>query len=161
MKKSEFDKIHELAFVGGGWIPNNEVSQELADQSTRGEIFHFKEVTARDLRFHKCYFALLRQIYDYLPVKFKMKVPESRFYHFIKHLKGDYDVIFTFKDGTRMVEYESIAFGNMSQKRFEEYIREQLPFIYENVIGVYFKGDMYDGIIQTIEEDFKKFLSKL
>ena len=49
----------------------------------------------------------------------------------------------------------------MSQKRLEEYIRLQLPWIYENVIGAFFEGEMYDGIISTIEEEWEKFLSKL
>jgi hypothetical protein len=60
-----------------------------------------------------------------------------------------------------MVEYDSIAFGRMSQKTFESYIREQLPWIYEEVLGSYFEGEMLDGIIETIEEEFKKFLAKL
>jgi hypothetical protein len=70
-------------------------------------------------------------------------------------------VLFKFKDGTAMVEYESIAFGNMSQKRFEAYIREQLPWIYENVIGAFFEGAIYDGIVETIEKEYEIFLSKL
>jgi len=161
MKKSEFDKLIELSYVGGGWIPTNENAKELAEQSGKGEIHTFKEVTARDLSFHKGYFALLKEIYGYLPNKFKEKIPENRFYHFIKHLKGDYEVIFTFNDGSKMIEYESIAFGKMSQKRFEEYIREQLPWIYENIIGQFYEGDIYNGIIDNIETEFEKYLSKL
>lgn len=161
MKKSEFDKLHELVFVGGGWIPNNENAQELADQSARGEITTFKEVTARDLSFHRGYFALLKFIYGYLPNSFHNMIPENRFYHFIKHLKGEYEVIFTFKDGTKLVEYESISFGKMSQNEFEDYIRKQLPFIYENILGQFFEGDIYNGIIETIEQEFEKYLSKL
>jgi hypothetical protein len=60
-----------------------------------------------------------------------------------------------------MVEYESIAFGRMSQKRFEEYIKEQLPWIYENVIGAFYTGERYDTVIQSIENEYEKFLTKL
>ena len=49
----------------------------------------------------------------------------------------------------------------MSQETFENYIREQLPWIYENVIGAFYSGQKYDGIIQTIENEFEKFLNKL
>jgi hypothetical protein len=161
MKKSDYDKLSEWLNVGGGLTPHNDNAKELIEQSSRGEIIAFKEVTARDVNFHRCYFALLNYIYDYMPKKFKEVIPENRFYYFLKHLKGDYDVIFTFKDGSKMIEYESISFGKMSQKQFEEYIRNQLPWIYENLIGLYFKDDIYNEIVNTIEDEFKKFLSKL
>ena len=61
----------------------------------------------------------------------------------------------------QLVEYESIAFGKMSQFQFETYVREQLPFIYSNVIGAFYADEKYDEIIADIEETFKKFLAKL
>lgn len=161
MKSSDFDKLVEFVNVGGGLTPHNERAEELLEQSSRGEVFTFKEMTERDLKFHNCYFSLLRTIYRYLPPGFQKKVSEKNFYKWLKHLKGEYNVLFTYKDGTKLVEYDSLAFGNMSQKRFEEYIREQLPWIYENVIGAFFEGPIYDGILETIEEEYKKFLSLL
>ena len=161
MKQSNYEQLIELAYVGGGFIPANEKAYELADNCKKGEVITFKEITARDLKFHRCYMILLKTIYDYLPNKFKNAVPENKFYLWLKHLQGSYKVLFEFKDGTKLVEYESIAFGNMSQKRFEEYIKEQLPFIYGNVIGAYFSGELYKNIIETIEEDYKRFLEIL
>jgi len=161
MKDTDYSKIVELCIVGGGFVPHNEVATELVEQSRRGEIIAFKEITARDLSFHRCYMALLNFIYDLLPDKFQRGVPENKFYMWLKHLKGSYNVLFTFKDGTKLVEYDSIAFGRMSQKSFETYIREQLPFIYENVIGKYFEGDLYSGVVDTIEEEFERFLIRL
>jgi hypothetical protein len=161
MKDKDFKNIAEFTNVGGGLIPHNEKAKELVEQSSRGEILSFEEVTARDLSFHRCYFALLNFIYNLLPQKFKDAVPEHKFYIFLKHLRGSYEVLFEFKDGTRLVEYDSIAFGKMSQKSFENYIREQLPWIYENVIGVYYQGDIYNGIIDTIEEEFERFMMRL
>ncbi len=96
-----------------------------------------------------------------MPVSFKSKIPEEKFYLWLKHLKGQYDVIFEFKDGTKLVEYESISFGKMTEQRFREYIKEQLPFIYSDVLGKYFSGEILDGIIETIEKDYEKFFKKL
>ena len=90
-----------------------------------------------------------------------MKVPEKKFYQWLKHLKGEYKVVFEFEDGTKMVEYDSISFGRMSQKEFEAYVRDQMPYIYENVLGKYFEGEILNGIIDTIEEEYKKFFAKL
>jgi len=161
MTDAKFDKLIEVANAGGGFVPVNENAIELLEQSHKGEVLTFQEVTSRDLQFHRCYMSLLNYIYSYLPRSFQKKVPEKHFYKWLKHLKGNYDILFEFKDGTRLVEYQSIAFGRMSQKRFESYIREQLPWIFTNVIGAYFEGDMYDNIIETIETEFQKFLAKL
>ncbi len=162
MKKSEYDKLVQFVNVGGGVTPVNENATELLEQSSKGEIFTFKNITARDLKFHNCYFALLSFIYGYMPKSFKDIIPEKKFYYWLKHLKGEYDVVFTFKDGSTMVEYESLAFGNMSDQRFKSYIKEQLPWIYSNVINpVYPDPDIFKGITETIENEFEKFLSKL
>jgi len=161
MTDKDFHRLMDFAFVGGGMIPVSANAKELLEQCDKGEILSFLEITNRDLQMHRCYFALLKFIYGYMPESFKRKVSEGNFYLFLKHLKGQYKVLFTFKDGTNMVEYDSIAFGKMSQKTFEDYIREQLPWIYSDVLGTYFEDEMLDGIIETIEDEFKKFLSKL
>ena len=162
MKKSDFDKLTQWKNVGGGIVPYNEKAKELLEQSKKGELLIFQNKTPRDLKFHRCYFSLLNFIWGYLPKSFQESVPESKFYHFLKHLKGEYEVIFEFKDGTKMIEYESISFGMMNQKRFEEYIREQISFIYEDVISPFYPdNDIYSGIIETIENEYEKFFSKL
>jgi hypothetical protein len=161
MTDKDFHKIIELSNVGGGFIPVNEKAIELLEQSYKGEVLSFLEVTNRDLKLHRCYFELLSFIYDYLPPIFKKKIKKEKFYLFIKHLKKEYDVFYTFEDGSQLMEYESIAFGNMSNMRFKEYIKEQLPFIYTNIIGKFFEGEMYNGIIDTIETEFEKFFAKL
>ena len=161
MKDTDFHKLQEWVNVGGGIIPHSTNAIELLEQSHKGEVLSFLEVTNRDVKFHRGYFALLKFIYGYMPGQFKKKVSEKHFYLFLKHLRKEYNVIFTFKDGTSMVEYDSISFGNMSQKRFEEYIREQLPWIYSEVLGCYFEGEILNGIIETIEQEFDKFLAKL
>lgn len=161
MTDKDFHKRMDFAYMGGGMIPISPNAIELCEQCDHGEVLSFNEITNRDLAMHRCYFALLNFIYGYMPPKFKKAVSEDKFYIWLKHLKGQYEVLFTFSDGTNLVEYDSISFGRMSQKTFETYIREQLPYIYTDVLGKYFEGDILNGIIDTIEEEFKKFLSKL
>ncbi len=161
MKDSDYLKLIELVNVGGGFMPVNEVATELLEQSVKGEIMQFTEVTQRDVNFHKCYFSLIGYIYDYLPKHFRQQVKKADFYIFLKHLKGNYKVLFTFKDGTKMVEYDSLSFGRMSQKTFEAYIKEQLPWIYSEVIAPFYDGVIYDGIVENIENEYRKFLIKL
>lgn len=161
MKDKDFYNLVDFYNAGSGLLPVNQKAHEIIEQSDRGEVISFLEVTQRDLKFHRCYMSLIGYIYDYLPRFFQKQVEKKKFYIWLKHLKGQYEVLFEFEDGTRLVEYDSISFGRMSQKRFENYIRDQLPWIYENVIGKYYEGKMKDGIIETIEEDYKKFFAKL
>ncbi len=161
MKDKDYTKLIDLAYVGGGFIPANERAEEMVEQLKKGEVLTFQEVTARDLRFHRNYMALLGYIWEYMPKKFKAEVPKPIFYNWLKHLKGSYEIKFTFADGTQLVEYESIAFGQMSEHRFRDYVREQLPFIYENVIGKVYKDFKYDSVIENIEKDFERFFAKL
>lgn len=161
MTDNDFNELIELSYAGGGWIPVNGKARELAEAQRRGEICYFKNMTPRDLKLHRCYFSLLNFIYGYLPNNFQKAVPEKNFYKWLKHLKGEYEILFQFNDGTVLVEYESISFGRMNNHKFKEYVKNQLPFIYENVIGKFFEGEMYDSIIETIEIEYEKFMSKL
>ena len=161
MTDKDYSRLIELTWVGGGFIPYNQNAESLANQCVKGEIITFIEVTKRDLKFHRCYMSLLAFIYDYMPYKFKQSIPKDKFYQWLKHLKGQYDVVFEFKDGTKMVEYESIAFGKMSDKRFKEYIKEQMPYIYEEVLGAFFTGEMLNSIIESIESEYEKFFANL
>jgi hypothetical protein len=161
MKDTDYNKLFDFALLRGGLIPINQPAIDLVQQTHESEVLTFKEVTVRDLSFHRCYMSLISYIWGYLPLNFKQKVPKENFYMWLKHLKGQYEVLFEFKDGTKMVQYESISFARMSQKKFEDYIREQLPYIYENVIGAFFSDQQYRDIIDTIEEDYKQFFDKL
>lgn len=161
MTDKKFKEIIELVYMGGGFIPANEKAIGLTEGLTKGEVLSFHEATERDLKFHRCYFSLLNFIYNYLPLKFRQKIPENKFYQWLKHLKGNYTTLFEFKDGTVFIEYHSISFGKMSQVKFKEYIKEQLPFIYENVIGAFYEGEIYDNIIETIEQEYEKFMARL
>ena len=161
MKDTDYQNIIEFVFNGNTWEPANARSRELSDNSHKGEIIAVEELTDRDLKFHKAYFSFISYVYDYLPEKFKRSVPKDNFYNFLKMLKGEYNLIFEFEDGRQLIEYKSIALGKMSQKTFQEYVKNQLPIIYEEVIGKFFTGQIYKDIIATIEEDYKKFLSKL
>jgi len=161
VKDRDIYKLVDFYNCGSGLLPVNQKAHEIIEQSDKGEVISFLEVTQRDLKFHRCYMSLIAFIYGYMPEKFKKQVPKEKFYIWLKHLKGQYEVVFEFQDGTKLVEYDSISFGRMSQKAFENYVRDQLPWIYSNVIGAFFDGQIYDNIIDTIEEEFKIFLAKL
>jgi len=191
MKESAYNKLIELSYTGGFLFkPENQNAFDLCNMSGIGERVLFDTKTPRDAKFHQCYFVLMNFVWGYLPESFHRKVAKEGLYLWLKHLKKEYQVVFSFIDEhkqediasycldlgvssddaakiavkfgkTDLIEYESISFGRMNNEKFEDYVREQLPWVYENVIGKYFDGEIYDGIIDTIENEFKKFLSKL
>jgi len=162
MNSTEYDRLIELSYTGGHlFMPVNQNAFDLCNQMGIGENCTVELKTSRDFNFHRCYFSLINFIWSYLPDKFRENVPQKYFYKWLQTLKGNYEVIYTFKDGQQLIEYESLSFGRMSQERFEDFIREQLPWIYENVIGKFYTGEKYDSIIETIESEYEKFLAKL
>jgi hypothetical protein len=161
MKDNEYYNLIEMTYAGGGFLPANEAANLLMERCKQGEVLTFIEKTPRDLEFMKCYFSLLHFIYDLLPMEFKLKAHKKIFYLILKHLAGDYNIKFEFKDGSKLIEYHSISFGRMSQKTFENYVAEQLPFIYENVICKMFEPEKAKEIIDLIETEYERFLSKL
>jgi len=195
MTDKDFNKRLDFTNEGSALIPDNQNAQDLIDQLGLGQVVSFNEVTDRDLKFHRCYMALMGYVWSYLPPNFKSKVPKQHFYQWVKHLQRNYDVIYSFKNPgrkaeitellkslkkelrltyraidivadfcskTELVEYKSIAFGRMSEIQFHEYVKSQLPFLYDQVIRPMFPDDeIYNTIIENIETDFRNFMSRL
>ena len=190
MKDTDYLKLVHFKNVGGGFIPANDKCEELMLSTLKNEIIAMLPCTKRDVSFHRCYMALLSFIWGYMPLNFRNRIPNKIFYIWLKHLKKQYEVQYSFIDDekisdildtctelglthdqtstiaarfgkTDMLEYDSISFGRMDEKKFKEYVANQLPWIYENVIGIYFNGEMFDSIVNTIEQEFIRFLDKL
>lgn len=191
MKDTSLDKLLCFEYLDNGYYKSaNQKTEEYSLMCRKGEIVYHNDATKRDLNFHKAYMALIANIYDYMPIHFKDKVPKSIFYNFIKHIQGKFKVHFSFADSekisniiddclalglnaeqasimaakygkTDMIEYDSISFGRMSQKTFKEYVSNQMPVIYENVLGKFFSDEILSNIIETIEADYERFMQKL
>ena len=161
MKTEDYNNLIQFTKVYPHFVPVNEPARNLLQDIEDGEIVYLKQAKQRDLKLHRCYMLLLSYIHSYLPKTFQNAVPKNKFYQFLKQLKSEYKVIFAFKDGSKMIEYESISFSKMDEQKFRSYIKEQLPFIYSDVIGAYYSGTKYNSIIENIEEEFEKFFTKL
>jgi hypothetical protein len=163
MSDKDYDRLSEWVNEGGALTPFNQLACELSDSAKKGEIITMLEMTDRDLKFHRCYMSLIGFIYDQLPIRFHKKLQKKYFYRYLKHLKGQFDIITKFDNGIVLVEYESIAFGRMSEHSFRDFVKNQLPWIYSDVIGKYYKvgGWRYNRKIDSIENEYEKFMSKL
>lgn len=160
MKHSEYQKLIHLAYTEGQLIPASNMD-DIFNELGEGEILALKRINPRDLKFHQCYFVFLNYIYKYMPESFKTKVKSNKFYRWLQGLKKEYSILYTYSDSTQLIEYNSISFGRMNQVEFKAFINEQIPFIYSDVIGKLYDEKTTNSIIETIEEDFLKFFSKL
>ena len=158
MKQREYLALMEFKSLGTALMPLSQKARQMCEMN-RGSVLLMQEKTQRDLKFHRAYFSLLRFIYSWLPNNFKEAVSEKHFYQWLKHLSGKYEILYRFKDGTCMVEYESISFARMTQATFKDYVREQLSLIYEYLIHEICQEP--EMIIDTIEHEFESYLEKL
>lgn len=160
MTHNDYLKLIEFARIGDQLIAvNNHI--DLINNLVEGEMCAMKMVNPRDIKLHRAYFAFNRYIYNYLPEVFRKKIHISKFYKFLQTMKGEYDILFKFKDGRELIEYHSISFSKMNENTFRDYIKEQIPFIYENLIREFYDEITAEDIINNIEQDFEKFLTKL
>jgi hypothetical protein len=163
MKDSAYLRLSEWANSGGGvLVPLNGVASDLVDITRQGEVIMMLEMTDRDIRFHRCYMSLVSFVYDQLPKRVRRRINKKYFYQYLKQLKGNYNIVVQYEHIV-IIEYESISFGRMSEHAFRDYVRNQLPWIYTDVIGKYYKvgGWRYNRKIEAIETEYQKFLSKL
>lgn len=161
MKPENYLNIMHLAKSNDGFVFANSKAEELFNNLSEGEIIELNLLQNRDLKLHRAYFALLGYIYDYLPGKFQKQVKKDYFYQFLKYAQNEIKIIFEFKNGLKICEPISISFSKMDNIEFKSFVRNQLPFIYSEVIGAFYKGQIFDDIIFNIEQEFEKTFSKL
>lgn len=160
MTPEDFQKLIQFVRIGNDLTPiANHI--ELINELEEGEVTYMKRFNSRDLKMHRAYFAFLKEIYMYLPNSFRSNIPIKKFHKFLQTLKGDYDVLFQFKDGRQLLEYHSISFGRMDEHKFRTYVKEQIPFIYDNLIMAYYEEVQARDIINNIEKEFEKYLTRL
>ena len=196
MTDEKFNKLLEFIYLGegkyGAFDDNaNQMSQDLAE----GESVYFEKHNPRDLKLHRAYMAFISYLWNYLPEKFQLVVPEKHFYHWLKRWNGDFEFVYKFKNPMKakeifdhlkirkkaekwkitykqlqkicdefskdeLIEYTSISFARMDESKFRDYVKGQLPKIYD-IFRVLYEDDIYQDIIETIEKDWEKFFNKL
>ena len=159
MKEIEFLELkHFTNHKNIGLIPATDESREWLEMLKQNETVNFKIVQSRDLKLHQAYFLVLGFIHDRLNPAFKKRIKKSKFYVFLKDLAKEYEVLYTFKDGTEHKEYKSISFGKMNNTKFKEYFNNQLIFIYEDLLVPLDQEYLMDEINTEFERVFSKLI---
>lgn len=159
MKQSEFLELkHFVNHKNIGLIPVTLESREWLETLKQDECINFKIIQSRDLKLHRAYFLVLGFIYDRLSPSFRKRITKDKFYIFLKDLAKEYDVLYTFKDGTEHKEYKSISFSKMNNTKFKEYFNNQLIFIYEDLLFPLNQEYLMDDINKEFERVFSKLV---
>lgn len=158
MKTDDFLTLkHFTVHKGTMLVPATDDTREWLEMQRHGTELNFKQIEARDVKFHRAYFALLSYIWERLPAQFRNTVSKDSFYEFLKMLGNEYDNVYTFKDGRTFIKYHSISFGRMNQSKFREYVNNQLTTIYEELL---IPLEM-DWLMDDINDEFERFIDKL
>lgn len=143
-------------------IPIDQEGEELIKSYKDGQDIRCKITKARNVKFHRKYFALLNHAFDcFEPTDIEVPAhisahgitPEKNFERFRKDLTilaGFYDATIRVNGEIRM-EAKSIAFGSMKQEEFDElysktidvilryilknYEREELELVVDEIMG--------------------------
>ena len=112
----------------GGWYPADEETREYCKRRKPGTVINAVIKKVRNYKFLQKIMTLFRLMYDSLPdpepVQFRGATvyPEKTFEGVRKYLvvkAGYYDVI-GYPNGSVRPEAQSLAYGNMSEEKFEE-----------------------------------------
>lgn len=117
------------------------------------------------------FYLWLKQFSGEYDVKYRFKSPQkaARIFGVLAVRKKNEKWRITYKQLSKicaefakeeLIEYRSISFSRMDETAFRDYIREQLPKIYE-VIHAIFENEQASDIIQTIEKDWERFFDKV
>ncbi len=120
-------------------IPVDENARKLVASQARGEGFTVEATKARNIKFHRLFFALLRfafEMWDPPPERvFRGQLIHKDFNRFrdeVLILAGHYEPAYSL-DGTLKLEAKSIAFANCDEHEFKDIYAAVLDVVWERV----------------------------
>jgi hypothetical protein len=125
-----------------GFAPADDDAREDIKRFKLGSVARMKVTLARNLRFHRKFFALLQVGYQYWsetcePIEYKGRPVLPDFERFRKDViisAGFYRPVWNIK-GELRVEHESISFGSMTEERFNQLYDAVIRVLLEKVFN--------------------------
>jgi hypothetical protein len=115
-----------------------------------GEDYEVEIHKARNIQFHKKYFALIKCAWLNLPEQYDELYPHpDNFRKAVQIMAGFYDTYYLL-DGTQIIDTKSIAFDSMDEIEFKE--------VYSKVLDVIIKNILPLNTEQEIEQEIFNFL---
>jgi hypothetical protein len=101
-----------------------------------GEDYEVEIKKARNIKFHKLYFALIKLAWLNLPEKYDELYPTPENLRKSLQIMAGFTNIYYLLDGTQIIESQSISFENMDDIEFKEVYNKVLDVILKHIILV-------------------------
>ena len=128
-------------------VPYTDEDSKAIYNLKEGELIAFSIDKARNVQYHRKYFALLNKVLHHLPEELSEKYNTTeKLLLEIKLQLGYYDVHVTLGEREVVVVKQSISFKQMTQKRFERFVNDS-----KQIILKYFLKDIDE---KTFDNEF-------
>lgn len=121
-----------------GFIPANDDAAEFFGRTKLGQLVTMDAKQARNLKFHRLYFAILRLISD----NSEPHISEAAALHFAKLAAGVGEVV-TDSRGEQHFVPGSISFARMDQEAFDQFVQSSVP----PLVGRFMRGTAPQSVI--------------
>lgn len=105
---------------------------------------------ARNIDFHKLYFALIKCVWLNLPERYDELYPHPENLRKAVQIEAGFTEIYYLLDGTQIIEAKSIAFDKMDELEFRE--------VYNRVLDVILKKILPHNKVEEINSEILNFL---
>lgn len=121
-----------------GFAPANDDAAEFFGKCKLGQLITLDGKQARNLKFHRLFFAILRLISD----NSNPHISEAAALHFAKLAAGVGEAVTDSRGETHFVP-GSISFGSMDQQAFDAFVQAAIP----PLVGRFMRGSAPDDVI--------------
>lgn len=115
-----------------------------------GQIYEVEIKKARNVQFHKKFFALIKLAWLNMPEKYDGIYPHPENLRKAFLIEAGYFETYYLIDGTQIMEAKSIAFDNMDELEFRE--------VYDRVLGLILKHILPYNTNEEVEQELINFL---
>lgn len=99
---------------------------------------------SRNPKYHKIFFIILKEIYDYMPLRFRREIDNKDFYRYIQDQRKYLGA-----------EYTSIKFSELDENEWGIFIGLFMSFVYANLLGYYYDIENLEIITRNLESKLK------
>lgn len=124
-----------FTYHNGALHPSFDEDYEKAKRFKEGQTYSITYTLARNLDFHRKFFALINTAWDYLTeTQEKMYVSKEGFRKTVQMAAGYYEPIFDLQEARFYKAPLSIAFDKMTEEEFEELYERVKDVLFTNVL---------------------------
>ncbi len=131
-----------------GLVPLHDSDLELRKRLPEGSTVRCRVTLPRNYRFHKKFFALVRLVFDNLPLPLAERWGVWSEGDMLRRFKRDLGLFSSRVNdqGEREIEYRSISFGAMDEREFERFYEDCVNLVLHRYIPGIGRGELAEEV---------------